>query len=36
MSPLNKQLAVFMILYVAIGVGWWAILFGIMSLLTRR
>jgi hypothetical protein len=36
MSPLNKQLAVFMILYVALGVGWWALLFGVMSLFTRR
>lgn len=36
MSPLNKQLAVFMILYIALGVGWWGLLFGVLSLLGRR
>jgi hypothetical protein len=35
MSPLNKQLAVFMILYIALGVGWWRLLFGALSLLGR-
>jgi hypothetical protein len=33
MSPLNKQLAIFMVLYVGVGVGWMYILFGVLSLI---
>ncbi len=39
MSPLNKQLAVFMTLYVLVAVGWWFWLFlvvGALSKLARR
>lgn len=36
MSPLNKQLGLFLILYALIGVGWWYWLFLIMRLLTKN
>jgi hypothetical protein len=35
MSPLNKQLALFMTLYVLVAGGWWYWLYLIMSLFTR-
>ncbi len=35
MSPLNKQLALFAILLVTLGVGWWFLLLQLMSLLAR-
>jgi hypothetical protein len=36
MKPLNARRRWLMVAYVALGVGWWAILFGTLSLLGDR
>lgn len=36
MSPLNKQLALFVVLFFTLGIGWFHIGLGILSLFTRN
>jgi hypothetical protein len=35
MSPLNKTLAILLAVYLVVGIGWWAIILGVLDLLMR-